>query len=39
MGTKVAPTYATLVMGYLEETLFMNLQRKYGAEVAVYVKK
>ena len=25
-------------MGYLEETQFMNLQRKYGAEVAVYVR-
>ena len=39
MGTSVAPTYATLVMGYLEETLFMNSQRKYGTEVAVYVRK
>ena len=38
MGTKVAPTYATLVMGYLEETIFMNLQRKYGAEVAINVR-
>ena len=30
MGTKVAPTYATLVMGYLEIKLYEKIAEKYG---------
>ena len=37
MGTKVAPTYATLVLGYLEETLYKNIKNDYGIEFSDYV--
>ena len=30
MGTKMAPTYATLVMGFLERKLYDKFQQKYG---------
>ncbi|CAC5419811.1 unnamed protein product [Mytilus coruscus] len=30
MGTKVAPTYANLVMGYLEIQMYRRSQRKFG---------
>ena len=30
MGTKMAPTYATLVMGYLEKKLYDTYEVKYG---------
>ena len=30
MGTKMAPTYATLVMGFLEQRLYNQYQNKYG---------
>ena len=30
MGTKVAPTYVTLVMGYLENKLYNIIENKYG---------
>ena len=30
MGTKMAPTYATLVMGYLETKLYNKFEEKYG---------
>ena len=29
MGTKVAPTYVTLVMGYLENRLYNIIKNKY----------
>ena len=32
MGTKVAPVYATLVLGYIEEKLFQEISNKYGEE-------
>lgn len=38
MGTKVAPTYATLVLGYLEEKLYVKLQENEGTEFAQYIK-
>lgn len=38
MGTKVAPTYATLVIGYLEEELFQKLHNKYGADISCYYR-
>ena len=30
MGTKFAPVYATLVIGYLEEKLYRQINEKYG---------
>ena len=36
MGTKVAPTYATLVMGYLEVKLYERLNIKYGPDLSEY---
>ena len=30
MGTKFAPTYATLVLAYLEEKLYVQTKIKYG---------
>ena len=30
MGTKMAPTYATLVMGYFEDNLFRKYQETFG---------
>ena len=38
MGTKVAPTYATLVLGYLEHILYNKIEEKYGNEVKVYLQ-
>jgi hypothetical protein len=34
MGTKMAPTYATLVLGYLEHILYEQLLNSYGQEFA-----
>lgn len=31
MGTKMAPTYATLVMGFLEKRLYTKYEEKYGS--------
>ena len=30
MGAKVAPTYITLVMGYLEKNLYETIENRYG---------
>ena len=38
MGTKFAPTYATLVLAYLEEKLYSKIEIKFGKEFAVYIK-
>ncbi|XP_053398132.1 uncharacterized protein LOC128556608 [Mercenaria mercenaria] len=38
MGTRVAPTYATLVLGYLEETLYNNIKHRYSSEFASYLR-
>ena len=32
MGTKVAPTYATLTMGFLEEKLYKTISEQFGPE-------
>ena len=34
MGTKFAPVYATLVIGYLEEKLYKQIHEKYGSQYA-----
>ena len=40
MGTKFAPMYATLVIGYLEEILFDKINVKYGIQFTnEFVKK
>ena len=38
MGTKFAPTYATLVLGYLETKLYDTLETNYGVHYSVYIK-
>lgn len=38
MGTKVAPTYANLVLGYLEEKLTSECITFFGKECALYIK-
>ena len=32
MGTKVAPTYATLTIGYLEQKLYKEIEKEFGVE-------
>lgn len=38
MGTKAAPTYATLVLGYLENILYERINVKYGVNFSDYLK-
>ena len=37
MGTKMAPSYATLVLGYLENELYNQVTNKTGEEIDHYV--
>ncbi|XP_062601156.1 uncharacterized protein LOC134262845 [Saccostrea cucullata] len=39
MGTKVAPTYATLVMGYLEEKLYSKLPEIFDETFVQYIRQ
>ena len=39
MGTKFAPTYATLVLAYLEEKLYSEIETKFGKEFAIFIKE
>ncbi|XP_071172172.1 uncharacterized protein [Mytilus edulis] len=39
MGTKMAPSYATLVLGYLEQLLYEKMSHKYGNEFAIYIRQ
>ena len=39
MGTKFAPTYATLVLAYLEEKLYMKVEEEFDAEFADYLRQ
>ena len=39
MGTIFAPTYATLVMAYLETILYDEIERKFGKEVREHIEK
>ena len=39
MGTKMAPTYATLVLGYLEHILYNKVGEKLGDEAKTYLKE
>ena len=38
MGTKMAPTYATLILGYLEIRLYEIVEEKYGQEFRIYIE-
>ena len=38
MGTKVAPTYATLLLGFLEEKLFVTLEETFGQHFGNYIR-
>ena len=38
MGTKFAPVYATLTIGYLEEKLYTVIETDYDAEFQQYLK-
>lgn len=38
MGTKVAPTYANLVMGYLEHKLYEIVKANFGDTFSMYIK-
>ena len=37
MGTKMAPSYATLVLGYLETHLYEKVSKDMGVEVGTFV--
>jgi hypothetical protein len=39
MGTKMAPTYATLTLGYLEETLYNKIRDQYGPNISDNIRK
>ena len=39
MGTKLAPTYATMVLAYLEEKLYSEIDIKFGKEFAIFIKE
>lgn len=39
MGTKVAPTYATLVMGYLENKMYESLKESFDEEFSNYIQQ
>ena len=39
IGTKFAPTYSTLVLAYLEEKLFSEVEVQFEKEFAIYIKE
>ena len=39
MGTKCAPTFATLVLGYLEEKLYDTIEEHFDSEVIQYFER
>ena len=38
MGTKMAPTYATIFLAYLEENLYKIIGKKYGNDIKEFTK-
>ena len=38
MGTKVAPTYATLVLGFFEIMLYEKIEQEFGIQFRQYIK-
>ena len=39
MGTKCVPTYATLVLGFLEEKLYDTIEENFSREFKVYFEQ
>lgn len=39
MGTKMPPTYATLCLGFLEESLYKKTNEEFGEEFSQTLKK
>ena len=39
MGTKFAPVYATLTVGYLEQKLYTEIETTFGSEIGTYFIK
>ncbi|MFI0416629.1 MAG: reverse transcriptase domain-containing protein, partial [Candidatus Thiodiazotropha sp.] len=39
MGTKCAPVYATLVLAYLEETLYTEVENAFGSDFKTYFEE
>lgn len=39
MGTKFAPIYATLVLGYLEEKLYVQIEKDFDSEFRQYIEQ
>jgi len=39
MGTKFAPTYATLVLGFLEEKLYKETEKHISKDFSNYLQK
>ena len=39
MGTKMAPTYANLVLGYLETKLYSKIEQTHGLDLKIFVEK
>jgi hypothetical protein len=39
MGTKMKPTYATLTLGYLEETLYNKIRDQFGPSISDNIRK
>ena len=39
MGTKMAPSHATLGLEYLENTIYEDTTTKFGEEIGRYVKE
>ena len=37
MGTKVAPMFSILVLGYLEEKLYANLEKEFDCQFKQYI--
>ena len=37
MGTKFAPIFSTLVLGYLEEKLYANLEKEFDCQFKQYI--
>ena len=37
MGTKMAPTYATLTLGFLEEVMYQKVKESFDEEFGVYI--
>ena len=38
MGTKMAPLYATLVLGYLEKQMYQKAVTEFGEEMGSYIE-